>query len=172
MKILKRLILALIPYCVALLVLIYVCYIKIISINNLKDIITSTINFITVIIGFLSTMLSILIASSDKNIMKYLKDKGKINTLYRYILVPILIGFINIIISLALLPYCEVKPIYSLLIFKVFIIFTVSFISTAIRAIVILVVLVTEFNNNDGETEDDDRPINLENAFINNKDKE
>lgn len=63
------------PFAAKILFAISIKFININSITNLKDIILIIINFVAILIGFLTTMLSILVTASDKEIMIYIKEK-------------------------------------------------------------------------------------------------
>lgn len=152
----------------------FTIYMKIININciaNFKDIITSIINFIAILSGFLTTMLSILITSSDKSIFKYLRKKKRINEVFYYISSPIIWGFLNILFCLLLITYSDSQNLSSLVLFYVVIFLTIFFILTSIRAIVILVLIIKNMNDEAAEEEensDTDREVDLEKAFKQN----
>lgn len=128
---------------------------KINEIKNFKDILTCNVTFASIIIGFLATMLSILVASSDKPVVVKLKNKNKFKLLNLFITIPIIVGFISVISSFFLIPDSESKTLSTSKLFYIFICLTILFIATAIRAITVMVFLINNIDNpNDIEERD------------------
>lgn len=128
---------------------------KINEIKNFKDILTCNVTFASIIIGFLATMLSILVASSDKPVVVKLKNKNKFKLLNLFITIPIIVGFISVISSFFLIPNSESKTLSTSKLFYIFICLTILFIATAIRAITVMVFLINNIDNpNDIEERD------------------
>lgn len=157
------------PSGLSIIFIIMICFININSIANMKDIVLSIITFVSILIGFLTTMLSILITAIDNSVMQYLRRNKRIKDLYRYLAVPIVLGFILIIICLMFIPISDVSnyksyPNYYFLGF-----FLPYFTLSCIRAIGILLLLIFKFideNNEKDVKEDDD--LDLSNAFKEN----
>lgn len=161
----------LLPLGLSIIFIISVKFIDIKLITNMKDIVLSIITFVSIFIGFLTTMLSVLVTAIDKSIMKYLRKKKLLKELYLYIAIPIIVGFVLIIVCLMFIPLSgstnlnEYKSFY-LLVFSL-----VYFVLLCIRAIIILLVLLFQFI--DEETEevvDKEDELDLTNAFKQNKD--
>lgn len=143
--------------------MIYFCEVK--SISNIKDIITSIINFIAILSGFFTTMLSILVTSTDKPIMKSIQKSGRLSELFFYIANPIIIGFLDIGICLICLSFITDGCIlYKIKTFYITMFFTMLFSLSSIRSIIILTIIMKSQIDPPTESE---REINLENAFKN-----
>ncbi|OOM74467.1 hypothetical protein CLPUN_39200 [Clostridium puniceum] len=158
------------PLGLSIIFLVIICFVNINSIVNMKDIILSIITFASILIGFLTTMLSILITAIDSSIMKYLKRNKRIKDLYWYLSIPILMGFILIIICLMFIPISDASnyKIYPNYYFLGF--FLSYFVLLCIRSIGILLLLLFEFideGNEEGDNKEDD--LDLSNAFKENK---
>lgn len=136
------------------------------SIVNMKDIILSVITFVSILIGFLTTMLSVLTSAMDNSIMKYLKEEGKLKELYLFLVMPILIGFLLIIVCLMFIPICEVSNYKSYPNYYCLSFIFMWFMLGCIRAILFFMLLLNKFADkdiNNDDVEDDD--LDLTNSF-------
>lgn len=145
-------------------------FININSIINMKDIVLSIITFASILIGFLTTMLSILVTAIDKSIMKYLKQKKRLKELYMFIAVPILIGFVLIIICLMFIPISDVSNFKDYINYYLLGFSFMYFVLLCIRAIGVLLVLLFQFIDEEGNDfhEEENDELDLSNAFKRN----
>lgn len=146
-------------------------FININSIANMKDIVLSIITFASILIGFLTTMLSILVTAIDKSIMKYLKDEKRLKELYMFIAIPILVGFILIIICLMFIPISDAGNFKNYINYYYLLGFSfMYFVLLCIRSIGVLLLLLFKFID-EGEkdtNEKDNDVLDLSNAFKGN----
>lgn len=133
---------------------------------NMKDIILSIITFSSILIGFLTTMLSVLITAIDNSIMKYLKDQNRLKDLYLFICEPIIIGFLLVITCLMFIPICEVENYKMYPNYYFLALFLMYFVLACVRAIIIVLLLLFKFIDKEDDKEDDD--LDLSNAFKRN----
>lgn len=150
--------------------IIFVISLKFININsiiNMKDIVLSIITFASILIGFLTTMLSILVTAIDKSIMKYLKKEKRLKELYMFIAIPILVGFALIIICLMFLPISDTSNLKNYINYYLLGFSLMYFILLCIRAIGLLLVLLFQFIDEEGNdfNEEENDELDLSNAF-------
>lgn len=156
------------PALLSVIFTILICIIPIHSIINMKDIVLSIITFVSILIGFLTTMLSVLITAIDSSVMKYLKKIGKIKDLYIFLADPILEGFLLIIICLTVIPISEVDNLKHYLNYYLLVLLFIYFILSCVRAIIILLLLIFRFineNKDDDKNIDEEDNLDLSNAF-------
>lgn len=160
------------PMVLSIISIVILFFIEVDKIDNLKDIVTSIITFASIIIGFLTTMLSILVTSNDKKIINYIKKKNKLKDLYLFLAVPIVVGLALIIIYFMVIPIVDKSNLNSYIRFYVASFILFYFILLCIRAIIVLLFLIFEFIDKDGDDDDDDDDLDTSNAFNQNKNDE
>ena len=89
------------PYVVSLAVIGVACYFKFsfIALANAKEILSSVINITAIIVGFLATMISILLATNANRVMKKFQHFNAIDRLTSYIKHAVASGFFLTIYS-------------------------------------------------------------------------
>lgn len=157
------------PAILSFIFVIVISFVPIHSITNMKDIVISIITFASILIGFLTTMLSVLITAIDNSIIKYIKKKNRIKDLYYFIAEPIIIGFILIIICLMFIPISDVNNLKDYPNYYFLGLFFMYFILSCIRSIGILILLIFQFIDEDKFINKQDDDLDLSNAFRKNK---
>ncbi|WP_252238859.1 hypothetical protein [Clostridium sp. VAP51] len=148
--------------------IIFVLVISLININsiiNMKDIILSIITFVSILIGFLTTMLSVLITAIDKGVMQYLKKIKRIKDLYCFLSIPILVGFVLIITCLLCIPISDVSNIKSYPNYYFLGFLLMYFVLSCIRAVSVLLLLLFKFIDEDNNHIIENDDLDLSNAF-------
>ncbi|MCX7884656.1 MAG: hypothetical protein N2448_06465 [Caloramator sp.] len=108
------------------------------SINNFKDILSSVINLGAIFIGFLATMISILIALTGKRVIKRIQNNNATELFNSYLFIPIIVGFILVLLSITIIPISNYNNNTSRNFFVLWSFMLVYFLTTSIRIIIIL----------------------------------
>lgn len=89
------------PYLISLIVVIVLFAMKInqITIMRFDILISSIISISSTIIGFIITIIAILIGLLNERVMKLIKKNNAMNLFREYLISPVIIGFILIILS-------------------------------------------------------------------------
>lgn len=149
------------PLYMGILVFIVLCFIPLYpkDISNVSDILSNVVNFVSIITGFLTTTISILITITNTKVMKRIIKAKRTSQLTNFFSEPIFIGVILVIVSLVGIGCAErndeiskflLNMIVSLLIYFIFLFFRVATI-----AINILKEALKEKNNKNDMIEPD-----------------
>lgn len=108
------------------------------DIQNFTDILSSVINFGAIIIGFLATMVSVLIALTGKRVIRRIQKNNATGLFTSYFVVPIVLGLLMIILSIFLMPLEKCDDFPTRVLFSLWIINIVYFLTSSFRIIRIL----------------------------------
>ncbi|PFC01840.1 hypothetical protein [Bacillus thuringiensis] len=125
------------------------------SIKNLLPILGATVTISAIIIGFLATMVSILISLTNSNVMQRLKNAKANETLSWYIKEAIIIGFILAIYCLVLHMFEKYDEYGSKLMLSFYVGLLIYFVSTAYRIFHIILNILTSVLNESKEVDDE-----------------
>ncbi|SFK12451.1 hypothetical protein SAMN04487936_107212 [Halobacillus dabanensis] len=123
------------PYIIALLSAVIVYWFKwgIIDINNFKEILNATITFSSIIIAFLSTMVSIFISLAGSHVMQRIKDEDGEGLLTSYIAQTVIGGLLLVVYSMVLLMCLDYNGKYTYLMLSAFIFLITFLLSSSYR---------------------------------------
>lgn len=108
------------------------------SINNFKDILSSVINLGAIFIGFLATMISILIALAGKRVIRRIQNNNATELFNSYLFLPIILGFILVLLSIIMVPISNCNNNLSRRLFVLWGFILIYFLTASIRIIIIL----------------------------------
>lgn len=128
---------------------------NLLSINNLLPILGATVTISAIIIGFLATMVSILISLTNSNVMQRLKNARANETLSWYIKEAIIVGFILAIYCLVLHMFDKYDGDASKLMLSFYVGLLIYFVSTAYRIFHIILNILTSVLNESKQIEDE-----------------
>lgn len=116
---------------------------------GVEKIIESIINYTSIIIGVLIALFGIVVALTDKDIMKKLQKNNKDNTIFRYCVETLISNFLLLAISIILQSIVQFRSqiSYTQLILNLWI--SIVFFATASSIRTIYYLLLISFNQND-----------------------
>jgi len=103
------------------------------SITNFKEVLGSVINISSILIGFIATMMSIIIAVADKRVIKRIRDYNGTDLVIAYFAQTLLAGFVVAIYSTSLTPFAESPSSHAKWALSIWGALVTFFIATAIR---------------------------------------
>ncbi len=108
-------------------------------IPNFLNILSPVVSISSIIVGFLTTMISVLIVLSDREVMKRIRRYNKWKDLTRYLFTPIVTGFV-VAISSTLLNVCaSLSDSRARILTALWIFFVSWFFTTTFRMLFILI---------------------------------
>lgn len=125
-------------------------------INNFTNILNSLISMISIILGFLATMISILIAAVSRRTMKRIEQHNATSILTSYINVTIVSGLLSSVISVAYNTFLEQHENIYWYMFLVWVFIVSLFLSSTYRILYLLLNLLNKL-----ATEDKDENHNI-----------
>lgn len=160
-----------IPMIIGIISFIIILYLKIslVVINNISDILSNIINFVSITTGFLMTSLSILASTSNSKVMKKLGKYGKIKDLNIFYIEPIILAILIVILCTIELQFENTKPIeliISALIIAIVIEFIIVFFRIGYLSMEILKQIMEENSGGVKENLNQKVDANTENAFM------
>ncbi|MFU2018918.1 hypothetical protein ACM6Q7_28615 [Peribacillus butanolivorans] len=117
------------------------------SIKNILPILSSTVSITSIIIGFLATMVSVLISLTNTKVMERIRNAEANETLSWYIKEAIIIGLIFAVYSLILHMFDGYKGKVSNLLLAFYVLFLTYFISATYRIFHIILNILTSVLN-------------------------
>lgn len=117
------------------------------DIPRFHDVLNSYVNMSSIIIGFLATMISILITSVDKTVMKKIRQFNGMNLLTSYINIAVISGLIVAIYSVGYSSVVDKpdSPFWYLFLFWVFI--ATLFLTSTFRILQVMLRILTNIAN-------------------------
>ncbi len=117
------------------------------DIPRFHDVLNSYVNMSSIIIGFLATMISILITSVDKTVMKKIRQFNGMNLLTSYINIAVISGLIVAIYSVGYSAVADKpdSPFWYLFLFWVFI--ATLFLTSTFRILQVMLRILTNIAN-------------------------
>ena len=117
------------------------------DIPRFHDVLNSYVNMSSIIIGFLATMISILITSVDKTVMKKIRQFTGMNLLTSYINIAVISGLIVAIYSVGYSAVADKpdSPFWYLFLFWVFI--ATLFLTSTFRILQVMLRILTNIAN-------------------------
>ncbi|MFA2812041.1 hypothetical protein [Bacillus mycoides] len=137
-------------------VVVYQFNITLASIKNLLSILSATVTISAIIIGFLATMVSILISLTNSNVMQRLKSARANETLSWYIKEAIIIGFMLAIYCLVLHMFDKYDGNGSKLLVSFYAGLLTYFVFAAYRIFHIILNILTSVLNESNEIESEE----------------
>ncbi len=120
------------------------------DVPNLKEMLSAIINISAVIIGFLLTSVSILIALPGKRVIKRIKANSSMGIFTSYFASPLVLGFLLIILCTVFLPIEKMSGKWSHAWLTFFIFICSYFLLTSVRIATLLLGVLKKI---DGETD-------------------
>ena len=122
---------------------VFCAFLKLMSINGIViyrfDIfISSLITASVTVVGFIITIIAIIIGLLDREIMKIINDKKSMNLLREYLLTPVLFGFLTIIDLFILISIIDKTELIANKMFYISVFIVVSFALSLIRMAYVL----------------------------------
>jgi hypothetical protein len=105
---------------------------------SLKELVTATITAVAILIGFLSTMLSIFGTIKTRRIIRKIKEYGALGDLYGYFKYAIYSGFLTLVLSLLYL----LKFSWGIEFFYIWLAVSMFFLIAAIRIVHFMLIII------------------------------
>lgn len=124
------------------------------DIPKFENMLSSYVNMSSIIIGFLATMISILITSVDKNVMKKIKKFNVMNLLTNYINVAVISGLVVVIYSVGYSTVIDKTEGVYWYMFLIWVFVATLFLAATFRMLQVMLKILTNIaNESDKEIE-------------------